>query len=415
MIRSLTIGLPINAHSPHLLGTMVREFEACSRETLKKSGIAARTVRFTLPPFVESDEMEGAMLGTLKWVNDLAHSTGARWFCAPIDLVTPARRRERLATALNAVTRFESMFVNLVVAQEGKIAINGANDAAKFIIDVSKKSNNGFDNFRVGASLNCPANAPFFPFSRHEGETLAFSLALETTEIALAAVADLAAARCHDIDIAIEKIVVVISEVLGHADAIGKRLASATGAVYRGLDASFAPLPDGKTSVAHLVEQLVGAPFGSRGSLFVTALLTDVLREATKRSGARAVGFNGVMFSLLEDNHLAVAASRRAVSLDGLGSLAAVCGCGIDMVPVPGNSFAEEIAAVILDMAALSTALGKPLGVRLLPIPNRRENEFTEFNQDFLCDSRVLGLTANDHRFRASGETVRFRSPLRSF
>jgi uncharacterized protein len=62
------------------------------------------------------------------------------------------------------------------------------------------------------------------------------------------------------------------------------------------------------------------------------------------------------------------------------------------MVPIPGDVFEEEIASLIVDVAGLSTALKKPLGVRLLPIPMRQENEFTDFSHDFLFNSRIKGV-----------------------
>ena len=50
-----------------------------------------------------------------------------------------------------------------------------------------------------------------------------------------------------------------------------------------------------------------------------------------------------------------------------------MCGCGIDMVPVPGDISAEEIASIMLDIAAVAIRLNKPLGVRLLPIPGKED------------------------------------------
>jgi uncharacterized protein (UPF0210 family) len=117
------------------------------------------------------------------------------------------------------------------------------------------------------------------------------------------------------------------------------------------------------------------------------------------------------MYSLLEDGHLAAANSRREVSLDGLISFSAVCGCGVDMVPVPGTVFPEELAAVMLDIAGLSLKLEKPLGARLLPIPGKATNEFTAFNLDFLCDSRVVGLTSNDRRLTTQAQNFALETP----
>jgi uncharacterized protein len=412
MIRSLTLGLPVSAAAPSMIAEQASIFIDQAQNYFSKAGISPRTIRFTLPPLGPNGEVEGAISNLLCWVDELASKTSTRWICLPLDFVTPGIRRERLLGSLDAIKRFPRVFFNLIIAEKGNIAIEGVNDAALFILQLSKKSNNGFDGFRVGASANCPANAPFFPFSRHEGEGLVFSLALETTSIALKVMANPEIRRTRDLMLIREHMIAELTPVLHNINDIGCQLSEKSGVEYRGLDASFAPFPDGQMSVGALIEEILGAQVGSNGSVFITALLTDVLRAALRASGARAVGFNGVMFSVLEDERLAAANSRRGTSVDGLTALAAVCGCGIDMVPVPGLSFQEEIAAVILDIAGLSSTLNKPLGVRLLPIPNKSVNEFTQFNTDFLCDSRVMALSSNDHRFRIHQHLLDFKAPL---
>ena len=62
------------------------------------------------------------------------------------------------------------------------------------------------------------------------------------------------------------------------------------------------------------------------------------------------------------------------------------------MVPIPGDIYEEEMSALILDVAGLSCTWEKPLGVRLLPIPMKKENELTDFNHDFLFNTRIQGL-----------------------
>jgi uncharacterized protein len=116
------------------------------------------------------------------------------------------------------------------------------------------------------------------------------------------------------------------------------------------------------------------------------------LRASLERSGARRIGFNGVMASLLEDPTLAERCSRKAFEMDALLAFAAVCGCGLDMVPIPGDAYPEEIGSLMLDVAGMSSALGKPLGVRLLPIPRKNSNEMTDFGHDFFHNCRVLPL-----------------------
>ena len=62
------------------------------------------------------------------------------------------------------------------------------------------------------------------------------------------------------------------------------------------------------------------------------------------------------------------------------------------MVPIPGNTLKEEIQSIILDISSISLKLKKQLGVRLLPIPNKVENEFTEFDMDFISNTRILNI-----------------------
>jgi uncharacterized protein (UPF0210 family) len=370
-----------------------------------------RTLRYTLPPSGAEGEVEGALFSRLRWVDELARATGVRWFCMPLDFVTAGPRRGRLTAALDAIGRFERMFLNMILATDRQIAVNAAQDAAKLVLDISRKSNNGFDNFRVGASFNCPANAPFFPFSRHEGANVAFSFALETTPLALEALRGFA--RLNDAGAVRDRIVSVLAPQLQSIDVLGNQLADASGCEYRGLDASFAPMPVDDVSVAALVEHVIGAPIGSHGTVFATAFLTDALRAAILESKARAVGFNGVMYSVLEDPRLAAAVNKRRIGLDALLATATVCACGLDMIPVPGISFPEEISAVMLDVAALSCALDKPLGARLLPIPGAHVNELTQLNLDFLCDSRVLGLSSNDRKLGGDEHLLGLKAPRR--
>jgi uncharacterized protein (UPF0210 family) len=395
--------------STTIVETRVQHLLKEAREQLTPLQLVPRTQRFTLPPCGPESEAEGVMLSRLRWVDELARRMGVRWFCTPLDFVSPGPRAGRVAAALDAVVRFDRMFLNMILATNRQMAANATHDAAKLVLDISRKTNNGFDNFRVGASFNCPPNAPFFPFSRHEGSNVAFSFALETTQLALQVVKGNATTR--DVDAVRNDLVTQLVPCLRSIDEIGQHLAATTATEYRGIDASFAPMPSDNVSVATLVESLTGAPIGSPASVFGTALLTDALRTALVQSRAKAVGFNGVMYAVLEDPGLAAANSKRLISIDTLMVLSTVCACGLDMVPVPGLSFPEEISAVMLDVASLSCSLDKPLGARLLPIPNGQVNEFTKLNLDFLCDSRVIGLGANDRKIQTRDHLIGFRTP----
>ena len=57
------------------------------------------------------------------------------------------------------------------------------------------------------------------------------------------------------------------------------------------------------------------------------------------------VGFSGLMLACLEDTGLAAAAAARQYSLNDLMTYSAVCGIGLDTVPIPGHTPVDKIAA----------------------------------------------------------------------
>ena len=173
------------------------------------------------------------------------------------------------------------------------------------------------------------------------------------------------------------------------------------------MDSSLAPFPDGHASVGKLIELLGIDLFGSNGTLLMTSYLTNIIKSAIKESRVESVGFNGVMYSVLEDDFLAASAKVKNISLDSLALYSSVCGCGLDMIPLPGDIFDEEIASIIFDICSLSISLSKPLGIRLLPITGKRVNEMTEFIYDFLVDTRVFEIRnkAMSHDFLSENIT----------
>jgi uncharacterized protein len=70
----------------------------------------------------------------------------------------------------------------------------------------------------------------------------------------------------------------------------------------------------------------------------------------------------------------------------------AVCGCGLDTVPTPGDISIEKISAVLIDMATLAIKLDKPLSARLFPIPHQKAGEMTTFNSPYLVDCQIFSV-----------------------
>jgi uncharacterized protein (UPF0210 family) len=387
-IRSITVGLNPERYNPPELTERLTAFYEEAETAYQAANFPVQTRRLTLPPMNPRDSAAcykiKSMVETLSRITD---QMGVRWICLPLksDQQLPA---EIVKIITNIIHQYPKIFAHFMVADEGVISNRFSLTAASVVLAISRLSSNGFDNFRVGVGANIKPNTPYFPFSYHQGET-GFSLAVELIELLIQTVSE---ARATSLSLIREVLLKKIIPVLKEVDSIGKMLEEKTGFQYKGQDISIAPYPDEIRSVASLIEMLGPLHCGQSGTLMVTALLTDVLKTALKRAKVRHTGFNGVMFSPLEDLPLAKANNQHHLSVEKLMLYSAVCGCGIDMVPVPGDMMEDEINNLILDVSSLSTVLSKPLGVRILPIPMKVANERTNFNHDFLTNTRVMRL-----------------------
>jgi uncharacterized protein len=155
---------------------------------------------------------------------------------------------------------------------------------------------------------------------------------------------------------------------------------------FEGTDLSPAPFPSAEVSIGSAIEAAGVDRFGAPGTLFVAALITRALR----RTHLRRTGFSGLMLPVLEDATLAERLSAHPLDLHALLLYSAVCGTGLDTVPLPGDISEAELTGVFLDVATLSAALSKPLTSRLLPVPGASGGDMTSFDFPYFANGRVL-------------------------
>ncbi len=96
------------------------------------------------------------------------------------------------------------------------------------------------------------------------------------------------------------------------------------------------------------------------------------------------------MLPVCEDVGLAQRANEQTYNLTNLLLYSAVCGCGLDTVPLPGDITIEQLEAILIDLAALAIKLNKPLSARLFPMPGKKAGEMTAFNSPYLVDCRIF-------------------------
>jgi uncharacterized protein len=272
-----------------------------------------------------------------------------------------------------------------IAGGNGQIDLARCTAVARVIRRASTILDNGFGNLYFAALANCPPGSPFFPVAYHGGGPARFALALESADLAVAAVAaggTLAETR--------HRLVAAIEETAATLAKTAASLSAAHGIAFHGLDFSLAPFPTPERSLAGAMEGLGVAAVGSPGSLFAAAFIT----EAIDRARFPRCGFSGLMLPVLEDSVLAQRAADGAVSITDLLAYASVCGVGLDTVPLPGDVSETALAGILLDVAALACRLDKPLTARLMPLPGLRAGDPAHFDFPYFADSRVMAAGA---------------------
>jgi hypothetical protein len=156
-----------------------------------------------------------------------------------------------------------------------------------------------------------------------------------------------------------------------------------------GIDLSPAPMPSTNgLSIAAALEALTAQPIGAPGSLTGAATITAALRDIR----VKQTGYSGLMLPVLEDSRLAQRWSEGRLSLDSLLSYSAVCGTGLDTVPLPGDISEQQLELIIGDMATLAVKWHKPLSARLLPVNSKNAGDTTDFADPFLVNTTLQAL-----------------------
>jgi uncharacterized protein (UPF0210 family) len=180
-----------------------------------------------------------------------------------------------------------------------------------------------------------------------------------------------------------------------------ERLSRCVGALSRdhglhfdGIDFSLAPFPEPEKSIGAALEGLSGQVLGSAGTLAAAAVLTD----AIDRAQFPRCGYCGLMLPVLEDTVLAARVAEGRLRIGELLQWSAVCGTGLDTVPLPGDVSEGALAALLFDVAALAVRANKPLSARLMPLPGKAVGDIVDFRFGYFTASRVMSLDAEATR-----------------
>jgi len=285
-----------------------------------------------------------------------------------------------------AIAHTENVFFSGVMADSHNgISLEAVRACAQVIVQCAPLTPDGFANLRFAALANVPPGAPFFPAAYHLGDRPAFAIATEAADLAVTAFENAKSVKDGQ-----DSLVAMLEEHARDLVAVARGFQFRFGAQFGGIDFSLAPFPKDEQSLGGAVEKIGIPKIGLHGSLAAASLLT----EAVDRANFPHTGFSGFMQPVLEDSVLAKRAAEGTLTVKDLLLYSAVCGTGLDTVPLPGDVTADQIAALLLDLSALALRLDKPLTARLMPIPEKQVGDPTDFDFAFFANSKIMALEA---------------------
>ena len=284
-----------------------------------------------------------------------------------------------LERALSTLPNIEA---STIIADEAGIHWKTIRRTAEPVNYVSEHSPRSQGTFNFTATAMLKPYSPFFPGSYHTGAGRQFAVGFEGANV----VRDVFAKDKGNADAALADLTAALSKHAAVADTVGKKVAAETGWTFLGVDPTPAPLGD--VSIGAAIEAFTGAKFGSSGTLTAARVIT----AAVKSVPVTQVGYSGLMVPVMEDNLLAQRWAESTYNIDSLLAYSAVCGTGLDTIPLPGDISLEQMERIFGDVASLATKWNKPLSARLQPIPNKKAGDRTEFQDPYLFNTIVHPL-----------------------
>ncbi len=388
-VRAITVGLaiswPLQPPSLAPTGAFMRQ----AGERLQGIGFEVQTTRLATQPFpVVLAEVGAGAVVELALALQAATSSEDIGYCSigPAHLAGAPRPASQpwLAALPEAMRATDAVFATVGTAsREAGVDLWACRRAAEIIAELARTTDLGFGNLRFSAIANCPPDIPFFPAGYHGGGPPVASVAVEAADVAVDVFSRQGSLREME-----DGLVERLDDLGGRVAREVEAAAAERGWGYGGIDFSLAPFPADDRSIGNAIEQLGVERFGASGTLLCATLVTHALR----RLRTARCGFSGLMLPVLEDSRLALRSGQGSYTVDDLLMYSAVCGTGLDCVPLPGDSSAEELAALLADVSALAVALDKPLTARLLPVPGKRAGDATSFDFPYFANGTVLPL-----------------------
>ncbi|KRK40170.1 PFL family protein [Loigolactobacillus bifermentans] len=160
---------------------------------------------------------------------------------------------------------------------------------------------------------------------------------------------------------------------------VGQIASERLGLPFGIVDLSLAPTPAVGDSVARILEEMGLEQVGTHGTTAALALLNDAVKKGGVMACNQVGGLSGAFIPVSEDEGMIAGAQSGALNLEKLEAMTAVCSVGLDMIPIPGETPAATISAMIADEAAIGMINNKTTAVRVLPATGKKVGDWVEY------------------------------------
>lgn len=399
-IRTITTFLSLTADKTRWEEQILRAAHFCNglSQAFLASGYTVQSVRMVTNPFgeylnTESIESARADLAYLSRLLETSDLSGIRIRFA----IGEARTPEEIALLPELVKEFGDLCnvcVNIGQDDAGILDNTLIMHAAEAVTKISQITPRGEGNFNFTVNFNCDPLIPYFPAGYHRPELGdRFVVGLETPDLLVAVLkafnADAAGSPHKELFKGYDE--VMRTALQYHIATINEVIVQSViddSFTFSGFDSSAAPSKN-CASMVDVYKQMGVACFGAAGTVEASSLLTHVFQSI---QGVDLVGFSGLMLALTEDTGLAQGTINGDFDIRALLTYSAVCGIGLDTVPIPGDTPIAKIAALMRDTGTMAYRLDKPLTVRVFPVPGLKAGDMTAFESDDLCNCAVLDV-----------------------
>ena len=398
-VRTITTFLSLEKGRKNWQEEIHRASDFCSglSKAFADEDYTVQSIRIVTNPFgeyLDTSTLETAR-SDLKYLSDLLKSTNSSGLRIRFAIGEAVNEHEisLLPELIKEFGDLCNVCVNVEMDESGVLNNELIQHSAKAVEKISQITPRGEGNFNFTVNFNCDPLIPYFPTSYHKSVLgNRFVIGLETPDLLVAVLNDFnKVSDVQNHNMRFKGYFDVMNNALQyHIDAVNHIVKKSVndGFIFSGFDSSAAPSKD-CSSMVEVYEAMGVEYFGASGTVEASALLTKVFKSI---QGVDLVGFSGLMLALTEDIGLAQGTIDNRFDIRSLLTYSAVCGIGLDTVPIPGDTSIKKISALMRDTGTMAFRLNKPLTVRVFPVPNLHAGDLTAFESDDLCNCAVLAV-----------------------